>query len=31
MYEKEYESRFDEICLGRTYEQEYGNEVEYGN
>jgi len=29
---KEYDNRFDELCLGRTYEEEYGNEVdEYGN
>ena len=32
MDEEEYESRFDGLCLGRTYEEEYGNEVdEYGD
>jgi len=28
----DYENRFDGECLGRTYDEEYGNEVdEYGN
>jgi len=32
MDEKEYDSRFEGLCLGRTYEEEYENEVDmYGN
>jgi hypothetical protein len=28
----DYDSRFDGECLGSTYEEEYGNEVDiYGN
>jgi len=30
--EEDYENRFDGLCLGATYDEEYGNEVdEYGN
>jgi len=27
--ENDYESRFDGLCLNSTYEEEYGNEVDY--
>ena len=27
--ESDYESRFDGECLGRTYEEEYGHEVDW--
>jgi len=30
--EEDYEDRFEGLCLGRTYDEEYGNEVDmYGN
>ena len=30
--EQEYDNRFDGLCFGRTYDEEYGNEVdEYGD